>query len=252
MLRIGCCGFPLGLSRYAREFPVGEVQRTFYRLPKRETVLRWRENVPEDFLFTVKAWQGITHPAKSPTYRRAGLTLREDVLKQLGHFQPTEPVFEGWKAIRETAAVLRAPIVLLQAPPSFRETAGHEENLRGVLSGIDREGIRIALELRSPWERKRLAAVCSEFDLIHCVDPFGEEPVTGPPFYLRLHGAPPGKRRYAYQYTTGDLEWLRGRIAGWAAERDVYCLFNNFSMAKDAMAFRDLFMNPRGSAGSGP
>jgi len=48
---------------------------------------------------------------------------------------------------------------------------------------------------------------------------------------------------YAYRYTGNDLRWLRERIAGWFAEEDVYCLFNNLSMWKDALAFRDLLEN---------
>jgi uncharacterized protein YecE (DUF72 family) len=240
MLRIGCCGFPVGLSRYARELPVAEVQKTFYRIPRETTVHRWREAVPEDFTFTVKAWQGITHPASSPTYRRSGRELSDGVRILLGHFQPTEPVFQGWEETRRVAGILGAPVILLQAPPSFRETAEHEGNLKGFLSGIDIRPVRVALEFRAPWDRERLAALCREFNLIHCVDPFREVPVTGPPFYLRLHGSPPGTRMYSYRYTAEDLRWLRERIAGWEAEGDVYCLFNNFSMWQDALAFRDL------------
>jgi uncharacterized protein YecE (DUF72 family) len=239
MLRVGCCGFPVGLSRYARELSVAEVQKTFYRIPGEETVRRWREAVPDDFIFTVKAWQGITHPARSPTYRKAGIVLSEDEWNRLGHFQPTEPVFEGWRKTREVAALLNAPVILLQAPPSFRQTAKHEGNLEAFLSRIDRGRARIALEIRAPWDRMRLEDLCREFDLIHCVDPFREAPVTGQPRYLRLHGSPPGNRMYSYKYTGENLQWLHDRIAAWEAEGDVFCLFNNISMWEDARAFRD-------------
>jgi uncharacterized protein YecE (DUF72 family) len=249
MLRIGCCGFPVGLSRYAKELLVAEVQKTFYRIPKQETLLKWRETVPEDFIFTMKAWQGITHPAKSPTYRGAGIVLTEEIKVQLGHFQPTEPVFAAWRETREVAGVLMAPIILLQAPPSFLQTAENEGNLKAFLSRADRGDARIALELRAPWNTERLAALCQEFDLVHCVDPFREAPVTGPPYYLRLHGSPPGKRMYAYRYTGKDLGWLRDRISGWTAEGEVYCLFNNLSMWEDALAFRDLMKTIRKGAG---
>ena len=249
MLHIGCCGFPVGFSRYVRELRTAEVQRTFYRIPGRKTVERWKEKAPAEFIFTVKAWQGITHPATSPTYRRSGLVLPDETKGQLGHFQPTEPVFEGWRETRELARILGAPVILLQAPPSFRETAGNEENLRGFFSGIDRGNVRIALELRSPWDRAKLLDLCREFDLIHCVDPFGDTPVTGSPFYLRLHGSPPGKRMYAYRYTAEDLAWLRDRILGLRRKGDIYCLFNNLSMWDDALAFRDLLMADRGGRG---
>jgi uncharacterized protein YecE (DUF72 family) len=242
MFRIGCCGFPVGITRYAGQLRVVEVEKTFYRIPGSGTARRWRENVPEDFVFTVKAWQGITHPAGSPTYRRAGIPLPEDMRGGLGHFQPTEQVFEGWRKTSEVAAILGAPVILLQAPPSFRETEEHEGNLEAFLSGIDRGDARIALELRAPWGRERLAVLFRKFDLTHCVDPFREAPVTGSPYYLRLHGSPPGNRMYAYQYTGEDLRWLHDRIRSWVTGGDAYCLFNNLSMWQDALAFRDLWM----------
>jgi uncharacterized protein YecE (DUF72 family) len=268
MLRIGCCGFPVGLSRYARKLPVVEVQQTFYRIPRRETIQRWRDAVPEDFIFTVKAWQGVTHPAGSPTYRKAGPLPPDDVMARLGHFRPTEPVFAAWKDTLQAAEILRAPVILLQSPPSFGQTAEHEGNLSEFLGGIDRGAARIALELRAPWDRKSLAALCRKSDLIHCVDPFREDSVTGPPFYLRLHGSPPGlrpvgspsglrpsgsppgKRMYTYRYTGEDLHLLRDRISGWGAEGEVFCLFNNLSMWEDALAYRDLWQAHHGEAGS--
>ena len=252
MLRIGCCGFPVGMARYAQELPVAEVQQTFYRLPKEATVRRWRAAVPDTFIFTMKAWQGITHPATSPTYRRAG-NIPDEVKAQLGHFQPTEPVFWSWKETRDIAAILGAPVILLQAPPSFIQSGEHEGNLAAFFSGIDRGKERIALELRAPWDRETLLALCRRFDLIHCVDPFMDSPVTGAPFYLRLHGqppgspsgyrltgTPPGKRIYSYHYTEKDLRWLHDRIAGWETGGEIYCLFNNLSMWEDARAFRGL------------
>ncbi len=242
MLHIGCCGFPVGLSGYSRELLLAEVQKTFYRIPKEETVRRWRAAVPEDFTFTVKAWQGITHPAGSPTYRRSGLELSDAGWRRLGHFQPTEPVFQGWEETRTVANILKAPLILLQAPPSFHQTGEHERDLKAFFSGINRGDERLAIELRSPWDRSRIGDICRDLNLIHCVDPFKEVPVSGPPFYLRLHGSPPGKRMYAYRYTADDLRWLQARIEGWEAEGEVYCLFNNLSMWQDSRAFRDLWL----------
>ena len=45
-LRIGCCGFPQPLARYAQTFPVVEVQRTFYQPPLLPTLAKWRAFVP--------------------------------------------------------------------------------------------------------------------------------------------------------------------------------------------------------------
>jgi len=41
-VRIGCCGFPVGKSRYYERFPVVELQKTFYQLPQSATVKKWQ------------------------------------------------------------------------------------------------------------------------------------------------------------------------------------------------------------------
>jgi uncharacterized protein YecE (DUF72 family) len=76
-VRIGCSGWSYGdwrgglypdglpqrrwLERYAEVFDTVEVNATFYRLPKEETVRSWTEQVPGDFLFAVKASRYLTH-----------------------------------------------------------------------------------------------------------------------------------------------------------------------------------------------
>lgn len=59
--RIGWCGFPVAQKRYYGALPCVEVQQTFYQPPQSSTLRRWRNEAPEGFLFTVKAWQFITH-----------------------------------------------------------------------------------------------------------------------------------------------------------------------------------------------
>jgi len=49
------------LSYYAERFNVVELNNTFYRLPKPEMVESWKAQVPQNFRFTMKASQGITH-----------------------------------------------------------------------------------------------------------------------------------------------------------------------------------------------
>ncbi|HYG70480.1 MAG TPA: DUF72 domain-containing protein, partial [Anaeromyxobacteraceae bacterium] len=49
------------LEAYARRFPTVEINATFYRLPAPHVVATWRDAVPGDFRFAVKAPQRITH-----------------------------------------------------------------------------------------------------------------------------------------------------------------------------------------------
>jgi uncharacterized protein YecE (DUF72 family) len=49
------------LSYYAERYPVVEVDSTFYRSPGRKTVEAWRERTPDQFGFSLKVPQVITH-----------------------------------------------------------------------------------------------------------------------------------------------------------------------------------------------
>ena len=76
-VHVGCSGwnyaawrelfYPKGLptnrwlEHYARHFRTVEVNSTFYRLPKRDAVTRWITQVPDDFVFTIKASRYLTH-----------------------------------------------------------------------------------------------------------------------------------------------------------------------------------------------
>jgi uncharacterized protein YecE (DUF72 family) len=49
------------LTYYASKLPAVELNNTFYRLPQPTMIESWKAQVPEDFRFSVKASQGITH-----------------------------------------------------------------------------------------------------------------------------------------------------------------------------------------------
>jgi uncharacterized protein YecE (DUF72 family) len=49
------------LAYYSTQFGTVEVDSTFYRVPNAQTVLSWREQTPEDFYFSLKFPQIITH-----------------------------------------------------------------------------------------------------------------------------------------------------------------------------------------------
>lgn len=49
------------LSAYARHYTTVEIDATFYGIPRRDNVARWRDQVPEGFLFAAKVPQTVTH-----------------------------------------------------------------------------------------------------------------------------------------------------------------------------------------------
>ncbi len=49
------------LKEYAWQYPVVEIDSTFYGIPRSSTVQRWKEETPDGFLFAPKFPQVITH-----------------------------------------------------------------------------------------------------------------------------------------------------------------------------------------------
>src|SRR5437763_382628 len=96
-IRIGTCGFHLTKVQYVELLSSVEIQHTFYQPPQIKTLERWRSEVPAEFEFAVKAWQLITHEAKSPTYRRLKKKLSETEREEAGYFKPTTIVKEAWE-----------------------------------------------------------------------------------------------------------------------------------------------------------
>ncbi len=239
-VRVGCCGFPVAQDRYWRTFPVLEVQKTFYQVPRLHTLAGWRERAPEDSEFALKAWQLITHEASSPTYRRLQEKLTPAQLRRCGAFQPTKEVFAAWERTAEAARALRAGVVVFQCPASFKPTPENLQHFEHFFKKIRRGELRLVWEPRGPaWEASLVGRLCRKFDLTHGVDPFKQAPAAGEVRYYRLHGI----RGYRYRFTEGDLrrlaDFCRGRHA-------TYVLFNNASMWNDAQRFRRLLRRNRG------
>ncbi len=231
-IRVGCCGFRKARATYYAHFDLVEIQQTFYHPPQPSTVQRWRQEAPEGFEFTLKAWQLITHSPSSPTYRRLRLTIPEEATGHYGAFRPTDEVFAAWETTRQQAEALEARIVVFQCPASFTPTPEHQANMRAFFSQIERGDLRFAWEPRGRWSDDQIRTLCQELDLIHCVDPFDRLPVYGDLLYFRLHG----RGGYRYTYTDEDL----ARLNDWCqAAREVYVLFNNVSMWEDALRFRE-------------
>ncbi|MEM2461120.1 MAG: DUF72 domain-containing protein [Archaeoglobaceae archaeon] len=179
-MKIGCCGFPVAMEKYFEMFEVVEVQKTFYKPPSVDTVRKWREKAPENFEFTLKAWQVITHPPSSPTYRKANLKVENG-----GFFKPVREVFEAWEVTREIAKALEAKFILFQTPKSFKEGEESLKNMREFFGSIERDFI-FGWEARG-WKSDSVKKVCMELSLVHVVDPFDSLPVWGDLRYFRIH-----------------------------------------------------------------
>jgi uncharacterized protein YecE (DUF72 family) len=238
-IQIGCCGFAGSQKEYAKSFRVVEVQQTFYEPPQLSTAQRWRAEAPQDFEFSMKAWQLITHESTSPTYRRLRTVLNDGARMCVGSFKPTKDVWKAWLRTKEIAASLRARIVVFQCPASFEPSERNKANLRRFFAAaredIERLGqeIHFGWEPRGEWQKRDIGILCKDLNLLHVVDPFRHESVTSGEFYYRLHGT----ANYRHRYTDEELMHLKELTA---SRGPGYCMFNNISMKEDALRFAGL------------
>jgi uncharacterized protein YecE (DUF72 family) len=247
LIKVGCCGFPGGKEKYFRMFNLAETQETFYRLPKLATAEKWRLEAPEGFEFTVKAWQPITHPPTSPTWRKCPIKVGKERIDKYGLLRPTKENFEAWEKTVEICKALRAKICVVQCPPQFNFTPENVHNMKTFFSEIDRGGIKIAWEPRGDWKQRveEVKALCEDLDLIHVTDILRYNPaITGEVVYARLHGLNPREYDYKYKYTDDDLAALKDKVKSFQASKveEVYVLFNNVWMAEDASRFQKLYL----------
>jgi uncharacterized protein YecE (DUF72 family) len=232
-LKTGCCGFPVPKEEYAARFPTGEVQQTFYQPPRLATLQRWRALVPKEFEFTLKAWQLITHTAKSPTFRRLKIKLAPGELAQCGSFQFTPPVLRAWETSWRCAEALQARRILFQCPASFLPSLQNLRQTRHFFSSIDRHGLTLIWEPRGDWNPVLIRSLCEELDLIQAVDPLVSQSVTPHFIYFRLHGG----KGFKHVYSTEELHFVREQIRSGVP---AYVLFNNIQMWQDATRFAAL------------
>lgn len=234
-IRVGCCGFRSSRESYYQLLRAVEVQHTFYQPPQTGTLEKWRAEAPAEFVFTVKAWQLITHQSSSPTYRRLKRELTEEEKEECGSFRQTRTVKEAWNVTRASAQALHAAAILFQCPASFKPTKANIENMRKFFRQAvsERERLHFCWEPRGGWPREVVRGLCEELDLWHVVDPFVERTTTPERCYFRLHG----RRGWRYSYEDAELEELHSLLPAGAP---AYVFFNNIKMIEDAARFQEL------------
>ncbi len=249
-MKIGCCGFPVSKARYFEAFNVVELQRTFYQPPETSLAERWRRESPDEFEYTLKAWQLITHEPESPTYRKLKTKISLSKERNYGSFRPTDEVFSAWERTREVSEVLKARIIIFQCPQSFNPTTENKQNLEKFFSRVQRtKKFIFGWEPRGEWKAEEIRAICRDLDLVHVVDPFHSAPVYGKVLYYRLHGI----GGYKYKYSPDDLKELRRRICHGQSSSDrlsgidAYVMFDNVFMYEDAVAFKRLLEREEGN-----
>ncbi|RLF07651.1 MAG: DUF72 domain-containing protein [Thermoprotei archaeon] len=245
VVKVGCCGWAVkgGMKKYFETFDLIELQSTFYKLPSVETAKRWREEAPQNFTYTMKAWQAITHPPTSPTWRKSGLKISSEAYEKYGFLKPTNENYEAWDKSIEIAKILKCSVLVIQLPPSFVKNNENIMNIKTFMNSVERpQSLEIGIEFRhESWDLETVKSLCEELNLIHIIDPFKQNlaRTTSQIIYYRLHGL--GQRAYVYDYSISELEQLYEKwVKPYEREKEVYVLFNNTNMAADALDFKKI------------
>ncbi len=186
------------LSYYASRFPSVEINYTFRRFPTEKSLATWRDETPEQFRFSLKANQRITH------------------------FKRLQDVDDDVRDFLERAKVLgdRLGTVLYQCPPSLKYDRSVIESFVGYLPPRP----RTAMEFRHPsWVEAR--DLLLDQGVAWCVaetdekDP-GPGDLSWEPFgFLRLRKT---------EYTDHELGAWADRIRpALGADADIYCYFKH-------------------------
>ncbi|MGC9010091.1 MAG: DUF72 domain-containing protein [Sulfolobales archaeon] len=241
---IGTCGFPRRRDEIFKNLDVVEHQEIFYDLISSEKAERYGREKPENFIYTAKAFQAITHSPNSPTWKKIKTKLIGD-LSKYGFMRPTEENLWAWNESLKIYKLMKVKIVVFQTPPSFGYSEENYRVVRDFFSIINRDDLMLAWEPRGSWNqgnnKNKLCRLLEESKIIHAVDIFRNTPCeeTGDILYIRLHGIGGSEVNYRYKYTDDDLKRLKEIIMRYNY-REVYVLFNNVYMFDDAVRFRSL------------
>ena len=124
------------LRYYGERFTTVEINNTFYRMPAESMLVQWSEQVPDHFIFTLKAPRRITHDNR----------LRETESQVVEFLRRAE------------ALGSKLGVLLFQLPPYLRKDLPRLQEFLGVLPA----GKRIAFEFRhASWQDQEV------YDLLH-------------------------------------------------------------------------------------
>jgi uncharacterized protein YecE (DUF72 family) len=197
------------LEHYAQRFTTVEVNTTFYRLTKRDTVARWVEQTPPGFLFAVKGSRYLTHMRR--------LQDRDRGLHRF--FDPLAPMIEAGKL---------GP-VLWQLPATFRRDDELLDAWLEALRAFPAPGH--ALEFRdASWFHPAVEEILRRHGAALVIAhrrgelAFQTEAITTDWTFVRFHFGDRGRRG---NYSDTELREWAARIDGFRRRAEVFAYFNN-------------------------
>lgn len=139
------------LAYYAQQFPLVEVDATYYSPPSEQTAALWAARTPKGFLFNIKAFSLLTgHPTK-PSALYADLRPQTDKKNIYPGDLPPRALEQVWErflsALTPLAEAGKLGVILFQFPPWFTLRRSNKEYLLEVAKRCS--PLRVAIELRN-------------------------------------------------------------------------------------------------------
>ena len=246
------------LRYYATQFPLVEVDSSYYAMPAANTAQLWAERTPNDFVMNVKAFRLFTGHQTSPTVLPKDIraALAPSTKANLYYRElPVELRDALWRRFIDALAPLRAArklgLVHFQFPPWLvRNAAGHA-HVRHCVEHMAGHTLSIEFRHRSWFEGEYAASTLAferELGVAHTVvdGPQGFAnsvpaiwEATHPAFaLLRLHGrntetwnvkgASAASDRFNYDYLEAELTDIAAKVARLALQvASTHVVFNN-------------------------
>ena len=201
------------LKAYSELFNFVEVNNTFYDYPTFQTVRRWRETVSNDFTFSVRCHQDLTH--------------------NIG-FIPSSQAYEIFYQMRKYCNILNSPYLVLETPATYLINKKNEKETRDFFSSLSINGLRLVWENRAPITQT-VVGIMEDFGIIHCVDLSKQKPsfdldVT----YSRLFGK---GQHNLYQFNDYELVDIE-RKAQDTDSKTIILSYHGARMNSDAARFK--------------
>jgi uncharacterized protein YecE (DUF72 family) len=241
------------LQYYARQFPLVEVDATYYALPAEQTASAWAERTPQDFTFNIKAFSLFTqHPTRVAALPADLREAAERVGKDPVYLRQLDPGLaeQAWERFLAALTPLRQAgklgAILLQFPQWFPISRASKDYILSCARRAEPDQVCIEFRNRTwmtPDNQHETLRFLSDHQLPYVsVDMPQGYPSSIPPVLaatadlavVRLHGhsdkwaSKDIHERFGYRYRDSELrEWaqnIRG-LAGQAAVTHV--LFNN-------------------------
>ncbi|MEA2109008.1 MAG: DUF72 domain-containing protein [Pseudomonadota bacterium] len=216
------------LGYYSQHLQTVEINNSFYHLPRKSTLKRWRDTVPENFVFTAKASRYITHMKKLKNPEKSLSSF-------LNHISTLED---------------KLGPILFQLPPHWHFNAERLENFLRYLSNE----FSYAFEFRDKsWLNEHTCELLSRYDVAFCIyelDGFlSAKKITTNFVYVRLHG--PGAP-YQGSYDSRTLTDWAEAFSSWSAQgHAIYCYFDNDQSGYAAQNAEFLQSMLQGQSGQG-